>query len=116
MWYGLWLALLAGVLITATYHFEKERRFRKIDQELQQGLSNVTDALRRMPERGPAVAGAIQSHVMPSSASLVLKADLDYVVIWMSTTEPVGISANAPSEIPKPEAGQLAVRIRGDRR
>ena len=116
MWYGLWLALLAGVLITATYHFEKERRFRKIDQELQQGLSNVTDALRRMPERGPAVAGAIQSHVMPSSASLVVKADLDYVVIWMSTTEPVGISANAPSEIPKPEAGQLAVRIRGDRR
>jgi signal transduction histidine kinase len=116
VWYGLWLALLAGVLITATYHFEKERRFRKIDQELQQGLSNVTDALRRMPERGPAVAGAIQSQVMPAAASLVVKGGLDYVAIWMNAAEPVGVSANAPAGIPKPEAGQLAVRIRGDRR
>ena len=116
VWYGLWLLLLAGVLITATYHFEKERRFRKIDQELQQGLSRITDALRRMPERGPAVAGAIQAQVMPAAESLVVKAGGDYVAIWMNATEPVGLSTNAPSGIPKPEAGQLGVRIRGNQR
>lgn len=116
VWYGLLIALLAGVLIVAIYHFEKERRFRKVDQELQQGLSRVANALRRMPERGPAVAGAIQAHIVPAAGDLVVKADGDYIVIWMQGAEPVGRTANAPAETPKPAAGQSAVRMRGDQR
>lgn len=116
VWYGLLIALLAGVLIVATYQFEKERRFRKVDQELQQGLSRVADALRRMPERGPAVAGAIQAHIVPAAGDLVVKAGGDYIVIWMQGGEPVGRTANAPADAPKPAAGQPAVRMRGDQR
>jgi hypothetical protein len=53
LWYGLILvAVLAGFGITA-YQLERNRQFRRIDDELHQRVGVLGNALRRQQPRGP---------------------------------------------------------------
>lgn len=128
LWYGaLLVAVLCGFGFTA-FHFEKARRFRRIDEELQQRVSAIVVALRStnrpsaqggVPlgrERPPGAPQLTEVKLSPQQAALFGDTAGHYFAVWLRDKEPVLRSPNAPRVIPQPQSRDSASRTRGDLR
>jgi signal transduction histidine kinase len=131
IWYGVLLVgVLSGFGFTA-YRLESSRRFREIDEGLQERISALVVALRTatrpdadsnrrdtpLPpgqERptGPAQLSSLK--LTPQQAALFGDGTGYYFSIWMRGKEPLFHSANAPSGVPLPQDRDAAVRMRGE--
>jgi len=128
LWYGvLLISVLCGFGFTA-FHFERTRRFRRIDEELQARVSALVFALRtanRPPgdgappgrERPPGPPGPppfVELKLTPRQSALFGDAAGHYFAVWLREKEPVLRSPNAPRPLPLPESRDVAVRTRGE--
>ncbi len=133
LWYGaLLVAVLSGFGLTA-YHLERARQFRRIDEGLQERLSALVVALRTAPRpvptggrrepqappgsgRQPSPAPLSELRLTPEQSALFANGAGYYFAVWMRGKEPIRLSANAPADLPQPQARNPAVRMRGDLR
>lgn len=125
LWYGaLLVAVLCGFGFTA-FHFEKTRRLRRIDEELQSRLSALVETLRSSnrpsaePGRPPATRDRLPGaprladmKLPPQHAALFGDSAGYYFAVWLREKEPVLRSANAPATIPQPQDRGASVRMR----
>ncbi len=121
LWYGaLLVAVLCGFGFTA-FHFEKARRFRRIDEELQVRVSTLVVALRAANrpgppgrERAPGPPQLGEVRLTPQQSALFGDGAGHYFAVWLRGKEPVLRSPNAPANIPQPRSRDAAVRTRGE--
>ncbi len=131
LWYGaLLVAVLCGFGFTA-FHFEKARRFRRIDEELQVRVAALVVALRStnrpVPsnepdsgtpsqpgrQRAPGTPPLGELRLTPQQSALFGDGAEHYFAVWLREKEPVLRSPNAPENIPQPQSRDAAVRTRG---
>ncbi len=124
LWYGaLLVAVLCGFGFTA-FHFEKARRFQRIDEEIQTRVSALVVALRSAnrqppgegqrgtPPQGPAPLGELR--LTPQQSALFAGDAGYYFAVWLRAKDPLLRSPNAPPSIPLPQSRDAAVRMRGE--
>ncbi len=124
LWYGaLLVAVLCGFGFTA-FHFEKTRRFQRIDEEIQTRVSALVVALRSAnrqppgegqrgtPQQGPAPLGELR--LTPQQSALFAGDAGYYFAVWLRAKDPLLHSPNAPPSIPLPQSRDAAVRMRGE--
>lgn len=114
VWYGAALLVVLSGLGFTTFHLEKERRIRRIDDGLNERISIVVGALRASPQRGPElnIAGALQPVL--SQTTFFSPDSGYYFLVWRQAAIPMATSPGAPVGVPKPKITDGPVRTRGD--
>lgn len=112
VWYGLLLVtVLCGFGFTA-WHFEKGRRFRRMDDGLQGRLSVLINAFRVVPERTDKKRNP-ELRLTSEQTALFGGVDGYYYLVWMQGSQPIIASAGAPQNVPVPSAHENNPRMRG---
>lgn len=126
LWYGaLLVTVLCGFGFIA-FHFEKTRRFQRIDGEIQTRVSTLVVALRatNRPPQGEGQRGSpppppgpgqlSELRLAPQQAALFGGESGYYFAVWLRGKDPVLRSPNAPGVIPLPQSRDAALRTRGE--
>jgi heavy metal sensor kinase len=109
LWYGLLLAVLLAGFGMAAYEVERDRVVRRIDGELRRRLQLLVES--RHPVQG-ANPPRQQLSVSPKDAIQFDGETGFYYAVWLKGNARVIRSATAPPDVPTPDVGEDAIRIR----
>ena len=107
LWHGLLLAVVLTGFGFTSLQFQRDNQFHLIDQELEQRVSPVSEALRHQgidPERPPKMsAPALRSlHLQESRLFDEPQGRAFYFVVWLPDGREIARSRSAPAEVPYP--------------
>ena len=127
IWYGVLLVGVLGGFGFTAYRMESARRFRQIDDGLQERISmlvvSVRTSTRQDANEAPPQPGRerpagpprlTELKLTPQQAALFGEGTGYYFRIWMRGRQPLFHSANAPADVPQPKSIDASVRMRGE--